>query len=208
MIIKNIAINILNLCNKFWQGRKVGSIGKNTTIYYTGRIHLTQGAMPQNISLNNESRVYGTIVSCGTGKVSMGAYAALGANSYIKCSNSISIGEFTAIAPNVIIQDNNTHPVHPEDRIKMMSTPSGHKSRSWLFSDSKPIEIGVNCWIGENSRICKGVKIGDGSIIAANSVVTHDVPGNSIAAGNPAKIVKQDIDKMDKRYFDIWPLDS
>lgn len=207
MSIKKIIIRILNGCNKYLQGRKVGIIGKNTILYYTCKIYLTQGAKPSNIKLANEARVYGTITSCGSGKVNMGDFAALGANSFIKCSNSISIGNYTAIAPNVIIQDNNTHPVHPEDRRKMQSTPSGHKSRSWLFSDSKPIIVGNNCWIGENSRICKGVTIGDGSIIAANSVVTHDVPENCIAAGNPAKVVKEQIDQIDIRYFDKWPID-
>lgn len=44
--------------------------------------------------------------------------------------------------------------------------------------------------------IQKGVTIGDNSIVAANSVVTKDVPSNSIAAGNPARIVKTDIDKI------------
>jgi acetyltransferase-like isoleucine patch superfamily enzyme len=66
--------------------------------------------------------------------------------------------------------------------------------RSWIYSMSKPIKIGSNCWLGEYSRICKGVTIGDNSIVAASAVVTKDVPPNSIAAGNPAQIVKRDID--------------
>ena len=54
--------------------------------------------------------------------------------------------------------------------------------------------IGDDCWIGTNVRICKGVTIGDNSIVAACSVVTKDVPANCIVAGNPAKIVKTGID--------------
>lgn len=50
--------------------------------------------------------------------------------------------------------------------------------------------IGENCWIGANVRICKGVTIGDNSVVAACSVVTKDVPANCIVAGNPAKVVK------------------
>ena len=69
--------------------------------------------------------------------------------------------------------------------------------RSWKYSASKPIRIGENVWIGENVRICKGVTIGNNAVIAACSVVTKDVPANAIAAGNPAKIVKTDIDKID-----------
>lgn len=65
-----------------------------------------------------------------------------------------------------------------------------------MHSANAPIAIGRNCWIGQNARIQKGVTIGDNSIIAANSVVTKDVPANAIAAGNPAKIVKTDIDQI------------
>ena len=72
--------------------------------------------------------------------------------------------------------------------------------KSWKYSAHAPIVIGRNCWIGENSRICKGVHIGEGAIIAANAVVTKDVPAFSVAAGNPARIVKTNIDKED-RFF-------
>ena len=57
-------------------------------------------------------------------------------------------------------------------------------------------------WIGSNVRICKGVTIGQGAVIAACSVVTKDVPANSIAAGNPAKIVKTDIDQLPRLLSD------
>lgn len=54
-------------------------------------------------------------------------------------------------------------------------------------------KIGKNCFVGANSIILPGVSIGDSSIIAAGSVVTKDVPPNSIVAGNPARVVKCDI---------------
>lgn len=55
----------------------------------------------------------------------------------------------------------------------------------------KPIKIGDNVWIGSNATVLQGVTIGDGAIIGANAVVTHDVPPNTIAAGVPAKIIKE-----------------
>ncbi len=55
----------------------------------------------------------------------------------------------------------------------------------------KPIEIGNNVWIGSDCTILPGVVIGDGAIIGAGSVVTKSVPKNSIAVGNPAKIIRK-----------------
>ena len=76
----------------------------------------------------------------------------------------------------------------------MRLTPVGHDMRMWKHSANAPIIIGENCWIGTSVRICKGVTIGDNSIVAACSVVTKDVPANCVVAGNPAKIVKTGID--------------
>ena len=55
----------------------------------------------------------------------------------------------------------------------------------------KPVVIGNNVWIGELCSVLPGVTIGENSIIGANSVVTKSIPANSIAAGNPAKVIKQ-----------------
>ncbi len=55
----------------------------------------------------------------------------------------------------------------------------------------KPITIGSNCWIASNVVICAGVSIGEGCVIGAGSVVTRDIPMNSVAAGNPCKVIRQ-----------------
>jgi len=72
---------------------------------------------------------------------------------------------------------------------------------NWNKSESSPIIIEDNVWIGERSTILKGVKIGRGSIIASNSVVTKNVPAYTIVAGNPAVVVKHlenDIPKSER----------
>ena len=56
---------------------------------------------------------------------------------------------------------------------------------------SKPVSIGNDCWIGGNSAILPGVKIGNGVTIGASSVVTKDIPDNSLAVGNPAKVIRE-----------------
>ena len=85
----------------------------------------------------------------------------------------------------------------------MRHTPHGSREQNNRYSANAPIIIGENVWVGTNVRIQKGVTIGNNSIIAAHSVVTHDVPPNSIAAGNPARIVKTDIDKTTKPIFPL-----
>jgi maltose O-acetyltransferase len=56
---------------------------------------------------------------------------------------------------------------------------------------SKPVVIGNDCWIGGNSVICPGVTIGNGCVIGAGSVVTKNIPDNSLAVGNPAKVIRE-----------------
>lgn len=200
--MKKIIIKIINKIAYIKCSKKVTLLHKDVLLYRTTRISLTYGATRENIVLDYKACIYGCLHSCVTGMISFGKYAQIGPGSVVGAVNRVEIGDYTVIARNVSIVDNNNHPVHPQDRHIMMQTQSGSKERSWIYSDNAPIKIGANCWIGENSRICKGVTIGDGAIVAANSVVTKNVPANAIAAGNPAKIVKTDINTTAKRYFD------
>ena len=56
-----------------------------------------------------------------------------------------------------------------------------------------PVIIGNNVWIGDKATILGGVTIGDGAVIAANSVVTKDVPAYSVVGGNPARVIKRGV---------------
>lgn len=102
----------------------------------------------------------------------------INSNTIINVSEKIHIGKGAAIAENVIIRDSDTH--------KILSNPN-HKM-------TLPIIIEDNVWIGMNAIILKGVTIGKGSIIAAGSVVTKDIPAHCLAAGVPAKIIKENVE--------------
>lgn len=126
----------------------------------------------------------------------MGKYTKIGEGSRITAVDSVTIGDYTAIANGTVITDNNNHPVNPSFRLYMRRQSISDDSRLWKHAVHAPVVIGKNVWIGDNVRIQKGVTIGDNSVIAANSIVTKDVPANSVAAGNPARIVKTDIDQI------------
>lgn len=170
--------------------------GKNHHLSLNSRISLIDGAKRSQVIIKDSSWPMGHIKVSHNGKFIMHEYSRIAPSSEIQCVNHIEIGAYTTMAGNVIITDNNSHPVNPEWRRKMRLTPEGHDMRTWKYSDNAPVIIGENVWIGINVRICKGVTIGDNSIIGANSVVTKSVPANSIAVGNPARVVKTDIDKI------------
>lgn len=66
-------------------------------------------------------------------------------------------------------------------------------THDFVLREWKDVHIGRNCFLGYNCIILPGVTIGDGCIVSANSVVSRDLPPNSVAVGNPAKIVERDI---------------
>ena len=87
----------------------------------------------------------------------------------------IEIGDGSLIGHNTTIATLN-HDFNPDKRANL------HPS---------PVKIGKNVWIGSDSTILPGVEIGDGAVIGAGSVVTKNVPANSIAVGSPARVIKQ-----------------
>lgn len=110
------------------------------------------------------------------GKVSIGKGTFITANSSILCKDSIDIGSDCAISWDVQIMDSDFHMVSGQSSV------------------SKPIKIGNQVWIGSRVTILKGVSIGDGAVIAAGSIVTKDVPTATLVGGNPAKIIRQNVE--------------
>ena len=166
-------------------------------------ISLQFGARKENVIFKTHSEIFGKIICWGNGHISIGEWVKIGFRSTINCVDRIEIGNYTAIADDVTIVDHNFHPINPSDRKYMRQTKHGSIERSPLFAAHSPIKIGENVWIGSNVRICKGVTIGDNSVIGANSIVTKDIPSNCVAVGNPARVVKENIDKTTVPQFPI-----
>ena len=88
----------------------------------------------------------------------------------------VTIGRKTLIAPGVHIYTAR-HPLNIKER------------RVW--EDCLPVTIGEECWIGGHVTICPGVTIGDRAVIGAGAVVTKDIPPDTLAVGNPARVTKK-----------------
>lgn len=117
-------------------------------------------------------------------QLTIGRNCWIGEFTHITCINKITIGDGLLTGRFVLISDNNHGSSFSEEEQRM-------RPQDRPLSSKGPITIGNNVWIGDKATILGGVKIGDGSIIAANTVVTKDVPAYSVVAGIPARIIKQ-----------------
>ena len=134
--------------------------------------------LAENARLHVEGRFYlltgfhlavndGASLSLGSGYINN--------NAAIDCFESITIGHGVAISSGVTIRDSDNHAINGSSRV------------------TAPVVIGDHVWIGLNATILKGVRIGNGAVVAAGAVVTSDVPENALVGGVPAKILKENI---------------
>lgn len=153
-----------------------------------GAVCVNQSKDKHRIKIGDNCSIHGTLFVDQTGKIEIGSYTTIRYSSFIGATKSIVIGDHVIISNNVIIRDNNSHPISPGERIKMCESGFESELWDWKYADSKAIVIGSNVWIGERVIILKNVNIGKGSIVAAGSIVTKNVPEYCIVAGNPAEI--------------------
>jgi len=110
------------------------------------------------------------------GHISLGDYVLLSPGVQIISSDRIDIGSNTMFASGCYISDSDWHDTY---------------DRTAEREKHAPVRIGENCWLGVRVIVGKGVSIGDNSIVGAGSVVSHDIPANTIAAGNPARVIRE-----------------
>jgi acetyltransferase-like isoleucine patch superfamily enzyme len=119
----------------------------------------------------------GTLVIVDPGAlVEIGGKTFVTGNSSILCAERVSMGEECAIAWNVLIMDSDFHRISNRETM------------------TRPIKIGNHVWIGCGVTILKGVNVGEGAVIAAAALVASDVPPHSLVAGNPARVVRSNVE--------------
>lgn len=166
---------------------QLGTIGKNPTIlrkikieggqniYIGDNFYCYWGVRMETYSEHNGVKFRPRI--CIADNVSMNP------DCHLAAIDRIELHDGVMLASRVFITDH----YHGEISLETIKQPPAHRI---LYSKGKVI-IKKNAWLGEGVCVMPGVTIGENVIVGANSVVTHDIPDNSVAAGVPAKIIKQ-----------------
>jgi tetrahydrodipicolinate N-acetyltransferase len=145
------------------------------------------GAAPCSVRLAINARlsIQGEVILMNGTRavVAKDAHLEIGDKTYIHCNSTVTcfghirIGADCGISWNTNILDGNGHDLTVDGVVK-----------PW----PNPVEIGDNVWVGTGAMVLPGVRIEDGAIIGAGSVVTRDVPARTVVAGNPAKVIGKD----------------
>ncbi len=153
-------------------------IGRNTQIKGGKKIRVGN-----NVCIGNNARLMCYTDFAGEkldAKIVIEDGCYVGHNFTVLSGAPVTLEKNVLIASNVLISSEN-HSIEPECDI-----PYKHQKLI-----TTPVSIGENCWIGQNAVILPGVKIGRGSVVGAQSVVTKSVDEYTIVAGNPAKAIKK-----------------
>lgn len=122
------------------------------------------------------------------GTVQIGDRSYVGA-SHLVCHSRIGIGSDVLISWGVTVIDHDSHSLHWQQRAQDVSRWMQGK-KDWTHVNTAPVEIADKAWIGYGATILKGVTIGEGAVVAACSVVTRSIPPYTLAAGNPARVLR------------------
>lgn len=169
----------------FMHGVKLGKEVKFIGFPFTSRARFSEIIIGDNCKFNSSkhSIPIGLFKPCSFATIKKGARILIGKNSgatgtSIIAAKSITIGNNVLIGANCTIFDNDFHNIDP-------------KMRSSDNIAEKPVVIQDNVFIGFDCQILKGVTIGENAVIGAGSVVISNIPPNSIAIGNPCKVIIQ-----------------
>ena len=153
-----------------------GEIRRGPSVFKDDRIVIRAAKKSRFVTMGTVHLSAGVGISVGRGSsVTIGENTHLGARSRVLSQCSIEIGSGCAISWDVSIMDFDAHSMKEGDRVR---------------EDKSPVRIGDMVWIGADAKILKGVSIGKGAIIGSGAVVTKDVPPGVLAAGNPARVIR------------------
>ncbi|MCQ2974100.1 MAG: sugar O-acetyltransferase [Bacteroidales bacterium] len=115
----------------------------------------------------------------------------------IHLGENVFINYYATMLDGGIITIGNNTIIGPNCQFLTPNHPINYIQRRKPIEKCLPITIGEDCWIGAGVTICPGVTIGNRCIIGAGSVVVKNIPDNCMAVGNPAKVIKNNLDVID-----------
>ena len=182
--------SVRDVVYSLWIKNFVGHVGRHTKICYPCSL---QGGGYKNIMIGNDTVIWAnSILGCWVkynlqdfpnASISIGNHCNIGEYNHITAINKITIGDGLLTGRYVIISDNSHGGLSEEESL---IEPAKRKLKS-----KGGIVIGNNVWLGDKVAVLAGVHIGNNVIVAANAVVTKNLPDNCMAAGVPARVVKQ-----------------
>ena len=188
---KNVKSNILNGDFIILNKHCILNIDKDSTIFtnritFIGRKEIVGSCIESRILTRKGAKLFfnGGTINYGAdievfqnAELYLGKGIAFNMNATIICGSKIYIDEGACFGRNITVRDNN----------------GGHFMSRRTFKDKRPITIGKHSWICEQSTIMPGAKIGSGVIVGACSLVSGKLPNFTLATGNPAVVVDEDI---------------
>mgnify|MGYP003574870252 CR=1 FL=1 len=176
----------LNQLYSIWKSNDFKKIGGNPYFLYPMYVHGAKYIeIGENFNCGYRLRLEAFDDHLGhkfNPKITIGNNVSINFDCHIGATNEIEIGDGVLIASKVFITDH----YHGEISSESIIIPPSERK---LFSKGR-VKIEKNVWIGESVAILPGVTIGENSIIGANSVITKNIPKNSVVGGNPARIIK------------------
>ncbi len=182
-----------------WFAGKIPSnviAGENTVIDSSFCFKHYFAAGPVGLRVGSHVTIWRTSLAADVhALIEIGDYCYL-ANASLVCTERISIGSHVMIAGGVTIADSDFHPLGPAGRIADTVALSGRGDRSRRPAvETRPVVIEDGVWIGWNATLLKGVRVGEGAVIAPGALVNRDVPAGAWVAGNPARPVEPEEEK-------------
>lgn len=123
------------------------------------------------------------------------SYGEIDVRAWVRTGDIVHSGKFCSIGPDVRVFIDGNHQIKTFSSFPFHVFFDGVKCEPWLPWGKETPQIGNDVWIGADVVIYSGASVGDGAVIAGQSVVTKDVPPYAIVSGNPAKIVKYRFDE-------------
>ncbi len=148
--------------------------------------------MGNTIEIEPQCNLHNTVIVINGNncRIAIGRSTAVG-SMYMVCmgqANFIKIGEDCMIADHVDIWNTDAHPIYNE--------------KGEVTNLSKPIKIGNHVWIGKHAKVLKGITIHDNAVVGMSTIVTKDVPTNTLVAGSDCRIIRSDIN-WDRKFITV-----